>query len=162
MEKGKIYLPMQIKALMPSDMYKVLDVLVAFQKEGIVSYSKRNAEFLHMDEAICDQAVQTAVDVKLFIPVGKDGGVFKFKINEDIIKRAQEVSLKDIPGKKMISLSTNITFKSQKKEEKKDVDCMSYDEMKKMLLMLQARMNEHEQVKKLVVNNSDEDDGLPF
>ena len=162
MEKGKIYLPMQIKALMPSDMYKVLDVLVAFQKEGIVSYSKRNAEFFHMDLAVADQAIQTAIDIKLLIPVEKDGGVYKFRINEDVIKRAQEVNLKDISSKKMIKLSTDITFKSQKNEEKKDVDCMSYDEMKKMLLMLQARMNEHEQVKKLVVNNSDEDDGLPF
>lgn len=162
MEKGKIYLPMQIKALMPSDMYKVLDVLVAFQKDGIISYSKRNAEFIHVDLAVADQAIQTAIDIKLLIPVEKDGGVYKFKINEDVIKRAQEVSLKDISSKKMIKLSTDITFKSQKNEDKKDVDCMSYSEMKKMLLMLQARMNEHEQVKKLVVNNSDEDDGLPF
>lgn len=162
MEK-KIYLPMQLKALMPADMYKVLDVLVAFQKEGIVSYSKRNAEFIHIDQSIADQAIQTAVDLKLLKPIEKDGGIYKFRINEEVIKRAQEVNLKDIPGKNLIKLSTDITFKNEKKEEKTGIDIMSYEEMKKMLLMIQAKMKEHEEVKELVANNQEkEDDGLPF
>ena len=167
MENNRIYLPLQIKALLPAEAYKVIDLLTVFQKEdGTVSYSKRNAEFLHMDEVICEQAVQTAIDIKLFLPVGVDGGVYRFKLNTDVIKRAQEVSLKDIPEKKMINLSGNITFKTRMKngieEPKGGIDDMSYDEMKKMLIQISARMKEHEQVKKMVVNDSDYCSDLPF
>lgn len=55
------------------------------------------------------------------------------------------------------------------KEEQKSngINDMSYDEMKRMIIMLQARLNEKQQVKKVVVSaskNKTEDviDDLPF
>lgn len=107
----KIYLPAQISYLMPSDLYKVATTLFAFQKEGEVSYSKRNATYLHLDQAIADQCIQTLVDYKLITPAGQDGGVWKFKINAPVIEAAKLQPLTEIPNKPILKLSSEITFK---------------------------------------------------
>lgn len=108
----KFYLPMQIKALLPSDMYKVLDALMTFQKEGgTITYSKRNAEFLHLDQAIAEQAVQTAINYKLIEPIEQAGGVYKFKINQTTLETAKLTPLTEIPNKPLLKLATDITFK---------------------------------------------------
>lgn len=109
----KIYIPMQVKALMPGDLYKVLDALFAFQKEGTISYSKRNAEFLHLDQAIADQAIQTAIDYKLITPIEQSGGVWKFSINGAAFETAKMTPLSEIPNKPLIKLSSEIKWKNQ-------------------------------------------------
>lgn len=109
----KIYIPMQVKALMPGDLYKVLDALFAFQKEGTISYSKRNAEFLHLDQAITDQAIQTAVDYKLITPIEQSGGVYRFRINGAAFEAAKMTPLSEVPNKPLLKLSSEITFKNQ-------------------------------------------------
>lgn len=109
----KIFLPAQISYLMPSDLYKVATTLFAFQKEGEVSYSKRNATYLHIDQAIADQCIQTLVDYKLITPVGQDGGVWKFKINASTIEAAKSQPLTEIPSKPVLRLSEDIKWKQQ-------------------------------------------------
>lgn len=109
----KIYLPAQVSYLMPSDLYKVATTLFAFQKEGEVSYSKRNSTYLHLDQAIADQCIQTLVDYKLIIPVGQDGGVWKFKINASTIEAAKLTPLTEVPNKPCLKLSDEIKWKNQ-------------------------------------------------
>ena len=99
--------------LMPSDMYKTMITLFAFQKEGVISYSKKNCEFLHLDQAICDQAVQTAINYKLIEPLEMTGGVYKFKINQALIETAKLTPLTEIPNKPILKLSDEITFKNE-------------------------------------------------
>ena len=110
---NRIYLPMQIKALLPSDVYKVLDALMTFQKEGTITYSKRNAEFLHLDQAIAEQAVQTAINYKLIEPIEQAGGVYKFKINQTTLETAKLTPLTEIPNKPLLKLAETITFKQE-------------------------------------------------
>lgn len=109
----KIYLPAQISYLMPSDLFKVATTLFAFQKDGEVSYSKRNATYLHIDQAIADQCIQTLIDYKLITPTGQDGGVWKFKINTAVIEAAKLTPLTEIPSKPLLRLSEDIKWKSQ-------------------------------------------------
>lgn len=109
----KIYLPAQVSYLMPSDLYKVATTLFAFQKDGEVSYSKRNATYLHIDQAIADQCIQTLVDYKLITPAGQDGGVYKFKINASTIEAAKLQPLTEVPNKPLIKLSDEIKWKNQ-------------------------------------------------
>lgn len=105
---------MQVKALLPSDMYKVLDALMAFQKEGgTITYSKRNAEFLHLPVEITDQAIQTAINYKLIEPLEQAGGVYKFKINQTTLETAKLTPLTEIPNKPLLKLATDITFKQE-------------------------------------------------
>ena len=152
MEGKKTYLPMQVKYLMPESMYKVIDALVVFQKDGIMSYSKKMCEYLHMDESIVEQCIQTAIDMKLFTLAEKNCGIFKFKLNEDTIKKMNEIVLKDVNHIKLIKLATEIKFKNNSSESKpaSDFDDMSEEDMKKMILMMQARLKEREEVSKIV------------
>lgn len=98
--------------LMPGDMYKTMVALFASQKDGVISYSKRNCEFLHLDQAIVEQAIQTAIDHKLITPVEQSGGVYRFKIIQPTIEAAKMTSVTDIPNKPLLKLSTDITFKN--------------------------------------------------
>lgn len=98
---------------MPSDLYKVATTLFAFQRDGEVSYSKRNATYLHIDQAIADQCIQTLIDYKLITPVGQDGGVWKFKINASTIEAAKSQPLTEIPSKPVLRLSEDIKWKQQ-------------------------------------------------
>lgn len=107
----KIYLPYQVSMLMPGDMYKTMVALFASQKDGVISYSKRNCEFLHLDQAIVEQAIQTAIDHKLITPVEQSGGVYRFKIIQPTIEAAKMTSVTDIPNKPLLKLSSEITFK---------------------------------------------------
>lgn len=109
----KIYLPAQVSYLMPSDLFKVATTLFAFQKDGEVSYSKRNATYLHIDQAIADQCIQTLIDYKLITPTGQDGGVWKFKINASTIEAAKLQPLTEIPSKPLLRLSDEIKWKNQ-------------------------------------------------
>ena len=167
MEGKKTYLPMQVKYLMPESMYKVIDALVVFQKDGIMSYSKKMCEYLHMDESIVEQCIQTAIDMKLFTLAEKNGGIFKFKLNEDTIKKMNEIPLKDVNHIKLITLSTEIRFKNDHEEIKpsSNFDNMSEEDMKKMILMMQARLKEREEVKNIVrlaSEPTDAPDDLPW
>lgn len=132
----KIYIPMQVKALMPSDLYKVLDALFAFQKEGTISYSKRNAEFLHLDQAIADQAIQTAVDYKLITPIEQSGGVYRFRINGAAFEAAKMTPLSEVPNKPILKLSSEITFKQMDntKELSADEILAQIDRLKRQLM----------------------------
>lgn len=152
METKKIYLPMQMKCLMPDTLYKVIDSLFAFQKDGIVNYSKKTCECLHIDIAIFEQCVQTGINVGILSFVEKDGGIYKFKINEEAISKFRNIEWKDVPNIKMIGLATEIKFKNNSSESKpaSDFDNMSEEDMKKMILMMQARLKEREEVSKIV------------
>lgn len=145
----KIFIPHQLKALLPAEMYKVLDTLFAFQKEGTITYSKRNAEFLHLDQAICDQCIQTAIDKKIIKPVEMAGGVYRFEINEPIIEAAKLLPLTEIPNRPLIKLSEEITFKQTmgKKE-------LTNQEIMEQIRVLQAQLMSQ-------VENKKEDD-LPW
>lgn len=109
----KIYIPAQVSMLMPSDMYKTMITLFAFQKEGIISYSKKNADFLHLDQAVTDQVIQTAINYKLIEPIEQTGGVYKFKINQTVMETAKLTPLTEIPNKPLLKLANEITFKQE-------------------------------------------------
>lgn len=109
----KIYLPAQVSYLMPSDLYKVATTLFAFQKEGEVTYSKRNATYLHIDQAICDQCIQTLIDYKLIEFIEQAGGVYRFKIVQPTIEAAKMSQLTEVPNKPLLKLSDEIKWKQQ-------------------------------------------------
>ena len=121
---------------MPSDLFKVATTLFAFQKDGEVSYSKRNATYLHIDQAIADQCIQTLVDYKLITPTGQDGGVYRFKINASTIEAAKLTPLTEVPNKPILKLSTDITFKNvnNTRELSADEILAQIDRLKRQLM----------------------------
>lgn len=149
----KFYLPMQIKALLPSDMYKVLDALMTFQKEGgTITYSKRNAEFLHLPVEITDQAIQTAINCKLIEPIEQAGNVYKFRINQTTLETAKLTPLTEIPNKPILKLSNEITFKKEMGTKQPSTEALL-----EQIRQLQAQLMT--QVKN---ENNEGNDGLPW
>lgn len=159
MENKRLYLPLQIKVLMPESMYKAIDILFALQKDGMVGYSSRTAELAHIDSTIADQAIQTAINHKIFIPIGKENGIYRFRLNEDVLKKSLTVDFRDLTGYNLIELATDIKFKESVPESS---DEMTEDEMKAQILMLQAKLKEKRAVKKLLSSNTQEYSDLPF
>lgn len=139
----KIYLPYQVSMLMPGDMYKTMVALFASQKDGVISYSKRNCEFLHLDQAIVEQAIQTAIDHKLITPVEQSGGVYRFKIIQPTIEAAKMTSVTDIPNKPLLRLSTDITFKNMSNTKPMSPEeILSQIQTLKQMLMKQVKTEE--------------------
>ena len=148
----KFYLPMQVKALLPSDVYKVLDALMTFQKEGTITYSKRNAEFLHLDQAIAEQAVQTAINYKLIKPIEMSGGVYKFSINTSVLEAAKLTPLTEIPSKPLLKLATDITFKQEMGSKQPSTEA----------LLEQIRRLQSQLMTQVKNENNEGNDGLPW
>lgn len=109
----KVFLPYQVKMLLTGDFYKVLDTLFAFQKDGEISYSKRNCEFLHIDQAIVEQAIQTAIDYKIIEFVEQTGGVYKFRPVIATLEAAKLIPLNEVPNKPLFKPSDEIKWKEQ-------------------------------------------------
>lgn len=152
----KIYLSYQVKMMMPGDMYKVMDTLFAFQKEGQISYSKRNCEFLHLDQSVVEQAIQTAINYKLIKPVEMAGGIYRFDINSTVLEASKLIELKDVPTKPLFKLADEIKFKNEM--GRKGVESsMTTEQMLAQIQILQSmikrKMEEPE-------NNADSD--LPW
>lgn len=146
----KIYIPAQVSMLMPSDMYKVMTTLTAFQKEGIISYSRRNAQFLHLDEAIADQAIQTAINYKIIEPVSAEGGVYRFKLVQPTLEAAKLVQLTDIPNKPLLKPAESIEFKETMKTKQP-----SNEELLEKIRQLQAQLMTQ-------VKENNDTDSLPW
>ena len=98
---------------MPSELYKVSTALFAFQKDGEITYSKRNASYLHVDQAIADQCIQTLIDYKIIEFLEQEGGVYRFKIVQPTIETARLQPLTGIPDKPLLRLSDEIKWKQQ-------------------------------------------------
>lgn len=135
----KIFIPAQVSMLMPSDMYKTMITLAAFQKEGIISYSKKNADFLHLDQAVTDQVIQTAINYKLIEPIEQTGGVYKFKINQTVMETAKLTPLTEIPNKPLLRLANEITFKQEMGTKQKTNEEL-LEEIRKLQAQLMANV----------------------
>ena len=148
----KIFLPAQVSYLMPSDLYKVATSLFAFQKDGEVSYSKRNATYLHLDQAIADQCIQTLIDYKLISFVEQSGGVYRFKINAPTIEAAKLIPLTEVQNKPLLRLSEEIKWKNQPSTKE-----MSPDEILGQIQALKEML-----MKKVKPEETNAPDDLPW
>lgn len=151
----KVYASQQLICMLPALALKVLLYLMNWQKYGNVKYfQKQMCGFLHIDPSELDLAIQTLADNKL-IDVCKIDDNWCFNLNKDTIKKYFDVPMQTIKDHEGLKLSKEITWNKETTTQSNDVDDMSEDEMKRMLLMLQARLKEKEEVKKVVVTAKD-------
>lgn len=148
----KIYIPMQVSMLLPGDMYKTLVTLFAFQKEGTITYSKKNSEFLHLDQAVAEQAIQTAVNYKLIEPLEMAGGVYKFKINQTAMETAKLTPLTEIPNKPILKLADEITFKQEMGSKQPSTEAL-LEQIRQLQVQLMTQVKNE---------NNEGNDGLPW
>lgn len=132
----KIYLNLKLKCLLPSEIYKVADMLFACQKEGCVTYSSNNIKSLHIPKEAVEIAIQTLIDRQILEQPVKEGSFWKFKINTEVIKRYNDASWDDINNAPVLKKSSELKFTHQPEKEE-----MSVEEMKKQIAHLQSLLN---------------------
>jgi len=137
---------------MSPEMYKTTDVLFASQKDGKITYSKRNSQFLKLDEAITDQVVQTLIDKKIIAPVGKENGYWSFRIIDETLEKYRALDWETVGSAGLIPLSEEIKFKNEPPD---DVLAKLSDEEKSKLI--QRLLTELDKGKREIIPGS-----LPF
>lgn len=154
----KVFLSQQLICMLPPVALKVMAYLLNWQKVDVIKYfPTQMCGFLHMGDEDLDLGLQTLINHKL-IDVSNVDGQWVFQINKETVNKYFNVKLQTIKEHSGIEMAKEITWK--KEEEKKDVHDMSNEELKLLLLRVQATMAEREQMKKVVETN--DDDGLPW
>ena len=166
MDKERVYISNQLACMLPPTALKTLFYLISWQSQEQIKYfQKQFAKTMHLDQAEIEQAIQLLIDKEL-ISASRIDNNWVFELEKKKIQSYFNVPMNKVAEHDGFKLPSEITWN---KEEQKSggINNMSDDEMKRMILMLQARLNEKEQVKKVVVSaskNETEDviDNLPF
>lgn len=163
MDNEKVFCSQQLLCLLPPLCVKLLIYLLNWKRyEGIKYYQKQMAAFLHIDTSELDQAIQTLINYNLLTVSSVDNS-WVFAINKETIAKYFDVKLEDVKNHDGFKLATDITWNKEEKKQSNGINDMSDDEMKRMIIMLQAKLNEKQQVKEKVVSMSNNDyDNLPF
>lgn len=164
MEKKRIYPSTQLCiAFQDAKVLKVMMWILGWQSQGGVKYySNQFCKALKMDEDDIERSIQTLVDVKL-VDVSKVDGNFILSPNAEQFAKYYEVPIQKVIEGKGIPMADSVEWNCDKtKTNASSVEDMSDDEMQRMVLMLQARLKERREVKKLVKNYDGVVDDLPF
>ena len=167
MDKERVYISNQLACMLPPTALKTFFYLISWQsQEQIKYYQKQFAKTMHLDQAEIDQAIQLLIDKEL-ISASRIDNNWVFTLEKKKIQSYFNVPINKVVEHDGFKLPPQITWNKEEKKQSNGINNMSDDEMKRMILMLQARLNEKEQVKKVVVSaskNETEDviDDLPF
>ena len=161
MDKERVYISNQLACMLPPTALKTLFYLISWQSQEQIKYfDKQFSKAMHLDKAEIEQAIQLLIDKEL-ISASKIDNHWVFELEKKKIQSYFIVPMQKVYDHEGFKLPSEITWN---KEEQKsgDINDMSDDEMKRMILMLQARLNEKQQVKEKVVSMSNDSDNLPF
>lgn len=167
MDKERVYISNQLACMLPPTALKTFFYLILWQsQEQIKYYQKQFSKTMHLDQAEIEQAIQLLIDKEL-ISASRIDNNWVFTLEKKKIQSYFNVPMSKVVEHDGFKLPTQITWNKEEKKQYNDINDMSDDEMKRMIIMLQARLNEKEQVKKVVVSaskNKTEDviDDLPW
>ena len=164
MDKDRVYISNQLACMLPPTALKTLFYLISWQSQEQIKYfDKQFSKAMHLDNAEIEQAIQLLIDKEL-ISVSRIDNHWVFELEKKKIQSYFIVPMNKVYDHEGFKLPSEITWnKVDTNVKSNDVDDMSEAEMKRMILMLQARLNEKQQVKEKVVSMSNNDsDSLPF
>ena len=168
MDKERVYISNQLACMLPPTALKTLFYLISWQSQEQIKYfQKQFAKTMHLDQAEIEQAIQLLIDKEL-ISASRIDNNWVFVLEKKKIQSYFNVPMNKVVEHEGFKLPSEITWnKVDTNTKSNDVDDMSDDEMKRMIIMLQARLNEKQQVKNVVLSaskNKTEDviDDLPF
>jgi hypothetical protein len=164
MENRKRFYPSQqlVVALQP----KTLKVLlwICGWGESVKYFANQFAKACKMEVEEVELEIQTLVDAKL-VNVSRVDENWVISPNGEQFQKYFNVPLQKVLEGDGIKQAKCITWKDvEKGETKKDFDSMDDAELKRLLLRIQASLNEREQVKKVVKTPElpNDCDDLPF
>lgn len=156
METKRIYPSTQLVALLHPKVLKVLLYLLGWQTSNIKVYQKPLVKVLKLTERDVEISIQTLIDNKL-IQLNELEVIF----NREEINKYAEIPIKNISDMELLPVSTKITWNVETKTTPNEIEDMTEEQLKTLILRLQASLNEKEQVKKLIKNQQETTD-LPF
>ena len=160
METKRIYPSTQLIVALDSKVLKLYLWILGWSSKGDVKYyPKQFAKACKIEENEVDKCLQSLIDAKLITATNYGEG-WMLSVNAEQNQKYYEIPLSKVLEGNGIQMADKVTWKDVEKSQDDD---MSEDEMKRMLLMLQARLKEKQEVKKVVVPTvSNEVDNLPF
>ena len=167
MDKERVYISNQLACMLPPTALKTLCYLISWQSQEQIKYfQKQFAKTIHLDQADIEQAIQLLIDKEL-ISASRIDNNWVFVLEKKKIQSYFNVPMNKVAEHDGFKLPTQITWNKEENKQSNVINDMSDDEMKKMILMLQARLNEKQQVKNKVVSMAASNDDnycsdLPF
>lgn len=162
MDKERVYISNQLACMLPPTALKTLFYLISWQSQEQIKYfDKQFSKAMHLDKAEIEQAIQLLIDKELISVLNIDNH-WVFELEKKKIQSYFNVPMQKVYDHEGFKLPPQITW-NKEEQKSRGINDMSDDEMKRMILMLQARLNEKEQVKEKVVSMSNNDsNSLPF
>lgn len=154
MEQKRIYPSTQLVALLHPKVLKVYQYLLGWQNSKPKVYQKQLSKVLKLSEKDIEISIQTLIDNKLI-------QVNDFEVSFNDISKYSEIPIQKVSDMEQLPVSTEITWNKETKYSMESIDDLTEDQMKLLILRLQASLNEKEQVKKLIKNHQEPTD-LPF
>ena len=108
-------------------------------------------KYLHLEEEVINKAVQTLINAKLILVRKEENYVAN--LNKEQFDKYFSIPMSKIPEGKGIPMADEVTWNV----EEGDAHEMSVEEMKRTILILQAKLNEHEQAKELIKKSVTDD-----
>lgn len=159
MDKKRIYPSTQLVVALDSKTLKVAMWILGWQNQGSVKYyPKQFAKACKMEEKEVELCIQTLVNCKL-IDVSLVDQTWMLTPNAEQFQKYYEVPMSKVIEGNGIPMAKEVTWNKQDDSTSE----MSDEDLKRQILMLQARLNERQQMKKCVVTVEDNYcNDLPF
>lgn len=159
MEKEKVFISNQLACMLPPLALKVLNYLVNWQSQvQIKYYDKQFAKMMHLDKSEVEIAIQTLLDLKL-ITCSMIDQKWIIELENSQIQRYFKVPMSKVAEHEGFKMSEEITWNKVDTPKTED---MSTEQLQKMILMLQAQLNEKKETEKLIKAASEPQDDLPW
>lgn len=160
MDKKRIYPSTQLVVALDSKTLKVAMWILGWQNQGSVKYyPKQFAKACKMTEEEVELCIQTLVNCKL-LDVSIVDQTWMLTPNAEQFQKYYEVPMSKVLEGNGIPMAKEVTWNVvETKDDESD------EELKRQILMLQAKLNERQQMKKCVVSmaaSTNDVDDLPF
>ena len=166
--KKRIYPSTQLIVALDSKVLKVyLWILSWSASAGSVKYySKQFAKACKMEEEEVERCIQSLEDAKL-IDISKVDQTWMIEPNAEQNQKYYNIPISKVLEGKGIGMADNVTWNAEDEKPKKsstsNIEDMDDDSLKRLLLRIEASLNERQQMKKLVVSSVEPNvDDLPF
>ena len=166
----KIYPSQQLVCALDSRVLKTLMWILGWQSQGDIKiYVHQMSKFLHMDEEVIELCIQTLEDVHL-IDIKRVDQTWIANLNAETFQKYFNIPMEKIKDGNGIQMASEVTWnqevKVEVKEASNDIEDMSEQDLRLLLLRIEASLNEKQQLRKCVVTNEPkkevDDYGLPF
>ena len=160
--KKRITMPTQLVCALPPIPCKVMQYLCCWSgQEFIKLYVHQMARALNLTDGEVSIAIETLLKVKL-INVSKSDNMYIATINGEQVQKYFTIPFDKVIESSGIKMATAVTWNLEKTEQSSNnIEDMSEKDLQKLLLRIEASLQERQQIKKMVVNN-DEINDLPF